>query len=92
MPQPTGSWTYTLATPDALVTEARAHDPRLHGPLVRLAEQIGDTAIVASLLALRSALTNPKSDWFRTSTALAASGAYVSNTESALLEMASHVH
>lgn len=66
---------------------ARAHNEQLHNRLMRLAQQTQGTAIARLLLGLYAFLAGSHDDWPGTLAAIGASGTYVSDTESAILEL-----
>jgi nucleoside diphosphate kinase len=70
---------------------ARAHNGHLHGRLMRVTQKTQNTAIEKSLLGLRALLERSQNDRLGTLAAIGASGIYVSDAESAVLELSTYV-
>ncbi|WP_283137581.1 nucleoside-diphosphate kinase [Rhizohabitans arisaemae] len=69
---------------------ARAHAGPLHDLLHRVARQVGEPVLGEALVEL-SAFTSSKGDWAATKEALNAGSVYVSEVESAVLEMSTYL-
>jgi nucleoside diphosphate kinase len=69
---------------------AQAHNDQLHGLLIDIAGQLEDAATEEILSRLSASIIGPQSNWLGTLAGIRACGIYLSETESAALELSTH--